>query len=362
MTFPKLKAIALGKLQTTFNYGQNYKRINQSTMQKFIRLNTPQFAAYMVPKQATVDTQPFTVSATGYNNQIQTPNSFVFSSNGTFTINNPTTSSITATIYVICIGGGGGGGGGGSDIGAGGGGGGGGGYTSYSIQINPGVSSTYNVYVGAGGTGGYGGYGGEVSLGAPGGTGGNSYTSIYPSSYAYGGAGGQGGGTDAIYSGGTGGSGGPVYFNSTYYADGGGNGGKGDNSTLTYSGSNGINANLTYYSKVISQYLVINSGGGGGGGANSLYPSYSVNQYSCGGYNNFLGSGSFNGFGGTTYNVDGNSQQFLYISRSSTFNGYPVTTYYCSAGGGGGGGAGGPSSGNGGQGGNGAPGLVVVYW
>ena len=337
MTFPKPTTDALTNLQTTFNYGQNYKRINQSNMEKFNRLNTPQFAAYMVPKGATV--LPFTIDVTGsYDTNYSVYTSGDYAGNGgtllfdtvgqsTIAINNlPSGTSIN----VLCLGGGGGGGGGGSgssgnSCGVGGGGGG-----LYLSTIT--VSGTYNITVGNGGLGGTGNSGG---IGGNGDNGGSS--KVIGTNYNVTAEGGGGGGGGNNIGGGVGGN---LNYYGKIYDHAGGDGGY---LSVGVSAGNGSSPYNQLYN---SSYQLRCGGGGGGGSPNTV-------EYYAGNWNNYTPTGNNNLGAGGSFNARGGIGNSFSISPSYSEPG-PYSIY---AGGGGGG-----SSYGGFNGGNGAQGFVLVYW
>lgn len=336
MTFPKPTTDALTNLQTTFNYGQNYKRINQSNMEKFNRLNTPQYAAYMVPKGATVS--PFTIDVTGsYDTNYSLYTSGEYAGDGGSLLFHTVGQSADITIYnlpsgtsinVLCLGGGGGGGGGGDDSSCGIGGGGGGLYLSTIT-----VSGTYNITVGNGGLGGTGNSGGIGGNGDNGGSskviGGNNYNVT-----AEGGTGGGGGKNNY------GGEGGNYNDNGKITSGAGGNGG-----TVTTGG----NAITPYNQQFYNSTYQLRCGGGGGKGSSSTA------QYYAGNWNNYTPAGNNNWGAGGNYNARGGIGNIFSISSPPPSEGsFPYSIF---AGGGGGGASYGEYPG-----GNGAQGFVLLYW
>ncbi len=326
-----------------------YNKLPQKTLDNLNKLNKPESAALMVRGIGDSNSNSFSITAINNYTGIPSGNYFVFNQNGSFTINSFPSGG---TLTIFCYGGGGGGGAG--NYNAGGGGGGGGGFSSVQIvgSTTPLTTPvTFLVNVGAGGTGGTNGQSGNSG-------GKSSITKSGITTALISAAGGTGG--QVAQSSGTGGTGG-IGGNSTN-GQNGGNGGTGDNSTTTsYQNSGaGINASPLNNYSVQFGYAGIgfnfNSGGGGGGGTNlqSGLMSPFLYSYPPGLYNNFEGSGNYNGFGGNSDSNNGNSQQFI-VSYDSLNKYYNIK----SAGGGGGGAA---SSSGGGNGGNGAGGFVIVQW
>lgn len=401
IVFPKPKNAQTCALEKFIN--KYYKNLSPNYLGTLGTLNNSQYS-YFMTTIPTNNNPPFQVYANNYNttisyssqpptpptttpiiipysnpsgSQISYSSIIVFTTNGSFTVNN-ITPDININIWMI--GGGGGGGGGGGQVYLAGccGGAGGGGGNGYLFSGTITQNGTYNVTVGQGGKGGAG--GGGAASNNSGVSGQNGGTSSITSSNGFsltagGGSGGGygGGGNQNVYhsDGGSGGApnGGPGDYSDGVDGPNGGGGGGGNIDTTNY---NGIVPSTTFN---VTLYL----GGGGAGGSNQ-------EQNSGTGLPTFYTAGSPNASGCpqtftldyysppatvTLYAGTGGVNEVSYKTGSPTSAGFPgcnaVTSNYLYAGGGGGGGAGSIGSAGGGgtggnNGGNGANGVVVIYW